>query len=207
SMYTDTPIPPDEPRAENPPDGAVIDYHLSRDAQRVTLEIVDAAGRVLRTFSSEDPTPAPADAGTADAARPDAAVPPPGPTELPSFEGALVLYANGGKFFGYKAVARSVDLDASKVDPATNTYSAYFDDSTNRVVVTLPSRTPGTLDLSAGGPAKVDVLAVGDDRAEGLLTGGKLEVVEATDKKLRARFYGDVGGVKVHGALDAVLVP
>ena len=65
SMYTDTPIPPDEPRAENPPDGAVIDYHLSRDAQRVTLEIVDAAGRVLRTFSSEDPTPAPADAGNA----------------------------------------------------------------------------------------------------------------------------------------------
>lgn len=157
--------------------------------------------------ATSPPDAAPAEAGPPDAARPDAAVPPPGPTDFPAFEGALVLYANGGKFFGYKAVARSVDGDASKVDPATNTYSAYFDDSANRVVVTLPNRTPGTLDLSAGGPAKVDVLVVGDDRAEGLLTGGKLEVVEATDKKLRARFYGDVGGVKVHGALDAVLAP
>jgi hypothetical protein len=65
SMYTDTPVPPDEPRAENPPDGAMIDYYLSRDAQKVTIEILNASGRVLRTFSSSDPTPAPADAGNA----------------------------------------------------------------------------------------------------------------------------------------------
>jgi photosystem II stability/assembly factor-like uncharacterized protein len=65
SMYTDTPIPPDEPRAENPPDGAVIDYHLAREARQVTLEVLDAAGRVLRRYSSDDPTPAPADAGNA----------------------------------------------------------------------------------------------------------------------------------------------
>ena len=65
SMYTDTPIPPDEPRAENPPDGAVIDYFLAQDARRVTIEIVNAAGRVLRTYASDDPTPAPADAGNA----------------------------------------------------------------------------------------------------------------------------------------------
>lgn len=63
SMYTDTPVPPDEPRAENPPDGAMIEYYLARDAQRVTLEIVNAAGRVLRTYASDDPTPAPVDAG------------------------------------------------------------------------------------------------------------------------------------------------
>ncbi len=63
SMYTDTPVPPDEPRAENPPDGAIIDYYLSRDARSVTLEILNAAGRVLRTFSSSDPTPPSADAG------------------------------------------------------------------------------------------------------------------------------------------------
>ncbi|WP_411282464.1 WD40/YVTN/BNR-like repeat-containing protein [Gemmatimonas sp.] len=63
SMYTDTPVPPDEPRAENPPDGAMIDYYLSRDAQSVSLEILNAAGRVLRTFASTDPTPPPADAG------------------------------------------------------------------------------------------------------------------------------------------------
>ena len=65
SMYTDTPVPPDEPRAENPPDGAMIDYVLSRDAQRVTLEILNASGRVVRSFSSADSTPAPTDAGNA----------------------------------------------------------------------------------------------------------------------------------------------
>lgn len=65
SMYTDTPVPPDEVRAENPPDGAMIDYYLSRDAQKVTLDILNSAGRVLRTFASTDPTPAPADAGNA----------------------------------------------------------------------------------------------------------------------------------------------
>ena len=63
SMYTDTPVPPDEPRAENPPDGAMIDYYLSRDAQRVTLDILNAGGRVVRTFASSDPTLAPTDAG------------------------------------------------------------------------------------------------------------------------------------------------
>ncbi len=65
SMYTDTPVPPDEPRAENPPDGAVLDYWLASDAQLVTIEIVNAAGRVVRKYSSTDPTPAPADAGNA----------------------------------------------------------------------------------------------------------------------------------------------
>ena len=63
SMYTDTPIPPDEPRAENPPDGAMIDYYLPAEVQSVVIEIVDARGRIVRTFRSDDPTPAPADAG------------------------------------------------------------------------------------------------------------------------------------------------
>lgn len=65
SMYTDTPVPPDEVRAENPPDGAPIDYYLASDARSVQLEILDDAGRVIRTYSSSDPTPAPADAGNA----------------------------------------------------------------------------------------------------------------------------------------------
>ncbi len=56
SMYTDTPVPPDEPYAENPPDGAVIDYYLKRDATGpVTLELLTPAGRVVRKFSSTDP--------------------------------------------------------------------------------------------------------------------------------------------------------
>lgn len=53
----DTPMPPDEPMGENPPDGAVIDYWLpSRPEGPVTLEILDDTGRnLLRRFSSDDP--------------------------------------------------------------------------------------------------------------------------------------------------------
>ncbi len=147
-----------------------------------------------------------ADGSTPDTSTPakDAAVPPPGATEFPAFEGAFVAYANGGKFFGYKEVAKDVDLDASKV--TGNVYTAFFNDSGNRFVVTLPARTAGTFDLSA--TVKVEVsIALGADRAEGALANGKIEVVEAGDKKLKARFYGDTGGVKVHGAMDATLLP
>ena len=56
NMNTDTPLPPDEPGMPNPPDGAIIDYYLGPDAQGpVTLEILDAAGAVVRRYSSEDP--------------------------------------------------------------------------------------------------------------------------------------------------------
>jgi photosystem II stability/assembly factor-like uncharacterized protein len=55
STYTDTPLPADEPAGENPPDGAVLDYYLPQGAQGVVrLEVLDAAGKVLRTYSSED---------------------------------------------------------------------------------------------------------------------------------------------------------
>ncbi len=56
STYAETPIPPDEPQAENPPNGAVIDYSLGRTASgRVTIEILDAAGKTVRAFASDDP--------------------------------------------------------------------------------------------------------------------------------------------------------
>jgi photosystem II stability/assembly factor-like uncharacterized protein len=49
-----TPLQKDEPQALNPPDGAYIDYYLRQDVTGpVTLEILDAAGTVLRTFSTE----------------------------------------------------------------------------------------------------------------------------------------------------------
>ncbi|MFY9748817.1 MAG: glycoside hydrolase [Acidobacteriaceae bacterium] len=58
--YTDTPVPPDEPMGENPPDGAIIDYDLASNAQDVTLEVLDRDGKALRSFSSKDPvTPTP----------------------------------------------------------------------------------------------------------------------------------------------------
>ncbi|MGH7620670.1 MAG: WD40/YVTN/BNR-like repeat-containing protein, partial [Gemmatimonadaceae bacterium] len=56
-----TPLQKDEPQALNPPEGAYIDYYLRQNATGpVTLEILDAAGAVLRTFSSEAPPAAPA---------------------------------------------------------------------------------------------------------------------------------------------------
>jgi photosystem II stability/assembly factor-like uncharacterized protein len=54
----DTPIPPDEPTAANPPDGAIIDYYLAHAASSpVTLEILDAHGQLVRKFSSDDKPP------------------------------------------------------------------------------------------------------------------------------------------------------
>ena len=53
--YSDTPLPPDEPFAANPPDGVIIDYYVAHDASApVTLEILDAAGTPVRKFSSTD---------------------------------------------------------------------------------------------------------------------------------------------------------
>jgi CheY-like chemotaxis protein len=56
NMNTDTPLPPDEPVAPNPPDGAIFTYWL-RDAApgAVTLEVHDRAGALVRKFSSDDP--------------------------------------------------------------------------------------------------------------------------------------------------------
>jgi len=52
---TDTPIPPDEPAGQNPPDGAIIDYWLAQPASgAVTVEILDSAGKLVRRFSSAD---------------------------------------------------------------------------------------------------------------------------------------------------------
>jgi hypothetical protein len=52
---TDTPLPPDEPAAANPPDGAILDYYLPSAASGpVTLEILDVQGKLVRRYSSTD---------------------------------------------------------------------------------------------------------------------------------------------------------
>ncbi len=57
---TDTPLPPDEPAGQNPPDGAIFNYYLKSAAGGpVTLEILDSAGAVVRRYSSADAVPAP----------------------------------------------------------------------------------------------------------------------------------------------------
>jgi hypothetical protein len=56
SRWPDTPLPPEEPAGQNPPDGAILDYFLaSKTAAPVTLEILDEKGAPVRRFASDDP--------------------------------------------------------------------------------------------------------------------------------------------------------
>ncbi|MGH8127592.1 MAG: WD40/YVTN/BNR-like repeat-containing protein [Gammaproteobacteria bacterium] len=53
STNSDTPPPPSEPNAVNPPTGAILDYWLKQPANGpVVLTVTDAAGHVVRRFSS-----------------------------------------------------------------------------------------------------------------------------------------------------------
>lgn len=55
NLNTDTPLPQEEPSGQNPPDGAIINYFLKEKASdEVTLEILNAAGKTIRKFSSND---------------------------------------------------------------------------------------------------------------------------------------------------------
>ncbi len=65
SQWPDTPLPPDEPAAENPPDGAMIDYVIGANGtggKPVTLEILDGT-KLVRRYASTDTAMAPADVG------------------------------------------------------------------------------------------------------------------------------------------------
>jgi photosystem II stability/assembly factor-like uncharacterized protein len=55
---TDTPLTPEVPAGQNPPDGAIIDYYLaSRASGVVTLDILDAHGSIVRHYESTDRPP------------------------------------------------------------------------------------------------------------------------------------------------------
>ena len=55
NMNTDTPMPPEEPGGENPPDGAILDYYLAKKISgEATIDIFDSKGNVVRHFSSND---------------------------------------------------------------------------------------------------------------------------------------------------------
>jgi photosystem II stability/assembly factor-like uncharacterized protein len=57
---TDTPLPPDVPAGQNPPDGAILNYYLkSSFSSPVALDIMDSSGKTVRRFSSADPLPPP----------------------------------------------------------------------------------------------------------------------------------------------------
>jgi photosystem II stability/assembly factor-like uncharacterized protein len=55
NMNTDTPLPPEEPAGQNPPDGAAIDIALKSDAKTpVVIEIYDQQNKLIRKISSTD---------------------------------------------------------------------------------------------------------------------------------------------------------
>jgi photosystem II stability/assembly factor-like uncharacterized protein len=57
---TDTPLPPEEPAGQNPPDGAILYYNLKSAASGpVTIDILDSTGKVVSRFESTDQPPPP----------------------------------------------------------------------------------------------------------------------------------------------------
>jgi hypothetical protein len=54
NMFSDTPLPPEEPTGQNPPDGALIDYYLGDNANKVSLSVLDQNGNKINWFSSDD---------------------------------------------------------------------------------------------------------------------------------------------------------
>jgi len=57
NINQDTPFPPEVPHGKNPPQGVVIDYFLKQTAQSVQLQIFDAEGKLVRSYSNSRPSP------------------------------------------------------------------------------------------------------------------------------------------------------
>jgi len=59
--HPDTPLPPETPHGDNPPDGVIISYYLKSAPREISLEIRDDRGNVVRKFSDKaeprDPRP------------------------------------------------------------------------------------------------------------------------------------------------------
>lgn len=55
NVNTDTPLPPEEPVGQNPPDGAIINYYLQHDSTGpLVLEIFDSKNQLVRRYASTD---------------------------------------------------------------------------------------------------------------------------------------------------------
>jgi hypothetical protein len=53
--FPGTPLPPEEPTAENPPAGAILDYYLPAEAKSLDLNIYDTRHKLVRHVSSAVP--------------------------------------------------------------------------------------------------------------------------------------------------------
>lgn len=58
NVNADTPFPPEVPHALNPPDGVIVYYSLeSKPSSAISLDVIDAAGNMVRHMSSVPATP------------------------------------------------------------------------------------------------------------------------------------------------------
>ncbi|MBV9574941.1 MAG: hypothetical protein JOY93_12880, partial [Acidobacteriales bacterium] len=53
--FPGTPLPPEEPAADNPPEGACIDYYLRNTPTNLAVDILDDQRRLVRRFSLTEP--------------------------------------------------------------------------------------------------------------------------------------------------------
>jgi photosystem II stability/assembly factor-like uncharacterized protein len=53
-VFLGTPLPPEEPQAENSADGAIVDYFLKGSPKEVTLKIFDSGNHLVRRYTSGD---------------------------------------------------------------------------------------------------------------------------------------------------------
>ena len=51
--FAGTPLPPEEPTADNPPNGAMFDYWLKSPAEKIMLEVFDSQQNLVSKFSSD----------------------------------------------------------------------------------------------------------------------------------------------------------
>ncbi len=53
-LNQDTPLPPEMPAGQNPPNGAILDYYLASQPSRdITLVIYDSSGQLVRQYSTQ----------------------------------------------------------------------------------------------------------------------------------------------------------
>lgn len=55
NILHETPLPPEEPAGQNPPNGATIDYFLKSNTNSVTIEIKTADNQLVRKYTDKDP--------------------------------------------------------------------------------------------------------------------------------------------------------
>jgi photosystem II stability/assembly factor-like uncharacterized protein len=55
--FAGTPLPPEEPTADNPPNGAMFDYWLKSPAEKITVEVFDTQKNLVWKFSSDAQPP------------------------------------------------------------------------------------------------------------------------------------------------------